>query len=911
MFDVTGVHNQITNIEDYTSNLERRTSNIEQVFMDVITTHVNADFDCLGAMVAAKKLYPDALMVFSGSQEKSMRDFFLKSTGYALNFTRLRDVDFTAIDRLILVDCQHSSRIGRFVEILPKPGLQVHIYDHHMETPGDIRPTGGVIRECGSSTSILTHILMEKGCEVSPTEATLMMLGIYEDTGSLTFPSTTVDDYKAAAWLLERGASLNTVADFITQELTAEQVSLLNDLLKSLTTTTLNGVDISIAHSSVDYYIGDIAVLAHMMRDMENLEAIFVVVGMGNRVYIVARSRIPEVNVGDILREFGGGGHATAASATVRELTLIQVLARLEEVLRARVNPRRMARDIMSSPVKTMRAITTIEEARELLTRYNVNAMPVMDRERMVGIISRRIVEKALFHDLGGLPVEEYMHTEFMTAEPMTPIAAIQEYMVGQNRRFVPIFEGGGLVGVVTRTDLLRYMYSGEALYDLARNNIPVRMRELAGMMGRQLPHRITQILRDLGQVGTELDLPVYAVGGFVRDLLLNIENEDVDVTVEGDGILFADTFARKFGCRCKGHEKFGTAVIIFPDGFKIDVASTRLEYYASPGALPTVERSSLKMDLYRRDFTINTLAISLNSPAFGQLIDFFGAQKDLQDRVIRVLHNLSFVEDPTRVFRAIRFEQRLDFRIAKHTENLIKNAVKMNFLDKLGGKRLLAELIHILREKDPLRGVERMTSLGLLRFIHPELHLIPETRRVIEEAKKTITWFELLFLEWHYEKWAVFFLALCNPLTNEQFWGTCTRLSVNEHYKEKLFDSRKMGGIILEAMERSVSRQKQILRSDIYRWLKELPVEILLYMMSRTRSEEVKRFISLYFTQLRNVRCLITGEDLKALGVPEGPRFREILDAVLDDRLNGLAATREDELRIARERLQGVSEPA
>jgi tRNA nucleotidyltransferase (CCA-adding enzyme) len=497
------------------------------------------------------------------------------------------------------------------------------------------------------------------------------------------------------------------------------------------------------------------------------------------------------------------------------------------------------------------------------------------------------------------------MHTEYLEGAPTTPIAAIQEYMVGQNRRFVPIFDESKLVGVVTRTDLLRYMYSGEALYDLARDNIPVRMRELAGMMGRQLPHRIMQILRDLGRVGTELDLPVYAVGGFVRDLLLAIENEDIDVTVEGDGILFAETFARQFGCRVKGHQKFGTAVIIFPDGFKIDVASTRLEYYASPGALPTVERSSLKMDLYRRDFTINTLAIRLDSAAFGQLMDFFGAQKDLQDQVIRVLHNLSFVEDPTRVFRAIRFEQRLDFRIAKHTENLIKNAVKMNFLDKLGGKRLLAELIHILRERDPLRGVERMASLGLLRFIHPELQLIPETRRVIEEAKKIVTWFELLFLERRYEKWAVFFLALCNPLTNEQFWGTCTRLAVSEHYKEKLFESRKMGGAILDGMERRATKQQQMLRSDIYRWLKDLPVEVLLYMMSRTRSEEVKRCISLYFTQLQNVRSSITGEDLKTLGVPEGPRFREILDAVLDARLNGLADTREDELRIARERLE------
>ena len=162
--------------------------------------------------------------------------------------------------------------------------------------------------------------------------------------------------------------------------------------------------------------------------------------------------------------------------------------------------------------------------------------------------------------------------------------------------------------------------------------------------------------------MGEELSLPVYAVGGFVRDLLLGIENYDIDVTVEGDGILFAETFAKRFGCRCKTHHKFGTGVLIFPDGLKIDVASTRVEYYESPGALPTVESSTLKADMYRRDFTINTLAIRLNTPEFGVLIDYYGGQRDIQERIIRVLHNLSFVEDPTRVFRAIRFEQRLEF---------------------------------------------------------------------------------------------------------------------------------------------------------------------------------------------------------------------------------------------------------
>jgi tRNA nucleotidyltransferase (CCA-adding enzyme) len=878
--------------------------------MDVITTHVNADFDCLGAMIAARKIFPDALLVFSGSQEKSVRDFFAKTSGYAQYFTRLKDIDLEDITRLILVDCQHSSRIGRFSEIICKQGLDIHIYDHHPEAHSDIVLHGGEIRECGSSTTIITSNLMKKGMSVDSAEATLMMLGIYEDTGNLTFPSTTVEDYLAAAWLLERGANLNAVADFITQELTAEQISLLNDLLKSLKTTTINGVDISVAHAAVDHYIGDIAVLAHMMRDMENLDTLFIVVGMGPRIYIVARSRHPEVDVGDILLEFDGGGHPHAASATVRELTVIQTLTKLDELLHVKVNPKRVAIDIMSSPVKTISSDISISEARDFLTRYNVNAMPVMENEIMTGIISRNIVEKALFHGLGDVSVSEYMHTEFLRANPDTPISDIQEYMVGQNRRFVPVFENDRLIGVITRTDLLRFMYSGPhgkaaEIYDVARDVMPVRKRRVLDMINRNLKVHVVRKLKELGETGDELDLPVYGVGGFVRDLLLGIENYDIDVTVEGDGILLAETFAARHNCRVKSHRKFGTAVIIFPDGFKIDVASTRLEYYSTPGALPSVERSSLKMDLYRRDFTINTFAIRLNKVDFGVLTDYFGAQRDLREKLIRVLHNLSFVEDPTRVFRAIRFEHRLGFRIAKHTENLIKNAVKMNFLEKLGGKRLLTELVHILREKDPVHAIERMASLGLLQFIHPELSLTSEARVVLEETKKIISWFELLFLERTYEKWVVFFLALCEPLTDEQFLEAFRRLSVTEHYREKLFEMRTSGQAVLETMQRRVVQRSGVLRSEIYYGLKELSVEILLYMMAKTTDEEVKKFISLYFTQLQNVHCMITGNDLKEMGVPPGPMYKEILDRVMKARLDNEVESRDDELGLARKALK------
>jgi tRNA nucleotidyltransferase (CCA-adding enzyme) len=866
--------------------------------MEVITTHVNADFDCLGSMVAAQKLYPDALMVFSGSQEKSMRDFFLKTAGYSFNFKKVKEIDLDSISRLILVDCQHASRIGPFSTIIDKPGLEIHIYDHHPHTEGEIAATGGEVRAAGSTTTILVSLIMESEITLTPAEATLMMLGIYEDTGRLTFSSSTVEDFKAAAWLLGLGANLNTVADFVTQELTAEQVSLLNDLLHSLVCINCNGIDVHIAHASLEYYLNDASVLAHRIRDMEELDVLFLVIGMGSRVYIVARSRTPEVDAGEFMLEFGGGGHATAASATVKDQTVIQVLEKLRQLLLSRVNQQSTASDIMTAPVKCVTDDITISEAKELLTRYSFNTMPVMKGDSMVGFITRHIVEKAVYHQLGESPVTDYMQTEFISCSSDTPLRTVKDSLISGNHSFIPVFNNSTLAGIITRTDILRYLHKwgSPELGDVSQAPLT---SEIEWRMKRKLPLQILRILREAGEVASRMELKIYAVGGFVRDLLLGQENFDLDLTVEGDGILFSEEFARQHSCRVKCHHKFGTAVILMNDGQKIDVASTRLEYYESPGVLPIVERSSLRMDLYRRDFTINTLAVCLNSDHFGLLADYFGAQKDLKEKSLKVLHNLSFVEDPTRVFRAVRFEQRLGFHIALQTENLIKNAVKMNFLEKLGGKRLLAELIHILNEKEPLKAITRMESLGLLSFIHNQIKLTTQTLSTLKESAQILSWFELLYLGVTFDKWVVYLLALTTELGPAEFMECCTRLAVNKNQRIKIAEHRRKGLLLLDEWGRLLRRGQKLLPSSIYRSLRDLTVEIPLYLMAVTTREDIRKQISHYFTHLSTVKIFVNGDDLKNLGIPNGPLFKEILDRILDARLDGEVESRDDELRM------------
>jgi tRNA nucleotidyltransferase (CCA-adding enzyme) len=878
--------------------------------MEVITTHINADFDCLGAMIAARKLYPGAELVFAGSQERSLREFFLRSAVYAYNFKRVRDIDLSAVTRLILVDVRQSERIGPFGEVARREGVELHIFDHHPAGKADLRGALEVIEPVGSTVTVLTHLFMDRGIEPDPEEATMMMLGLYEDTGNLLFSSTTLKDFQAAAFLFSHGANLNSVADFLTQELSADQVALLHQLIQSRTVLTVNGVEVSVAHASVDHFVGDLAVLAHKLKDMENLDALLVAVRMGDRIFLVGRSRIPEVHVGEILSELGGGGHRYASAGTVRDLTLVQVLDRIPHILRRHVNPRWEARHLMSFPVKSVSIKSTIEDTRRMLTRYNLNSLPVMKGEEVIGIISRQVADKAAHHGLSGVPVREYMSGDFTAVEPSTPVDTLQELIVSRNQRFVPVIDQGRLVGAVTRTDLLRHMVSGARTTGTEApapgpvvSGLALKKRDVARLLREQLPARILEILKEMGKVGDALGMNIFVVGGFVRDLLRRQDNLDVDIVVEGDGIAFAAEYARQRRCRIRTHRKFGTAVVIFPDGFKVDVASARMEYYVEPGALPRVEHASIRLDLYRRDFTINTLAIALNGDEFGELLDFFGGQRDLHEKVVRVLHNLSFVEDPTRMFRAIRFEQRLGFQMGPQTRNLLRNAVRMGFLDKVGGPRVFNELVIILKESNPLPAVTRMAELDLLKYIHPSLSLTLRSRALFENAGRAIHWFELLYTGERWHPWMVYLLCLASELDRDAVAGCCSRLSVSPRYAKIFLGERDAAHRTLQTMERRRARSGRCRPSELFHWLEPFAIETLLYLMARAGTEEVRRWISQFFTHLRNQAPHLTGHDLKALGIPPGPSYKEILKTLLDARLNGRVESREDEAELVRRR--------
>ena len=870
--------------------------------MDVITTHINADFDSLASMLAAKKLYPGAVLVFPGSQERSLRDFFIHSTLYSFEVERVKNIDLQEVRRLILVDTRQISRIGKFSEVLSKPDLEIHIYDHHPPSSEDLHGSLEMISEVGATVTLLLDILEKRGIEITPDEATVMMLGIYEDTGNLTFSSTKEEDFKAAGYLVRKGANLSILSNVITKELTAEQIFLLNDLIQSATQYSFHGIDVVIAQASVDRYVGDIAVLVHKLKDMENLAVLFVLVRMEDRVCLIGRSRMEEVNVSEVAAEFGGGGHPTAASATVKGMALPEAHDRLIKTLKEMVRPKKVATDAMVYPVKTIEPERTLEEAGEILSRYNLDILPVLQDEKVIGLISKEVVERAEYHGLKSSLVKEYMTTEFSVVSPETPFSRVQALIIGQNQSLLPVVEKDRLIGAISGGDVMRVlqeemMKSEKGVSVFESQPLYARKKTISKFMKERFPERIQNLLMEFGRVGDALGYSVYAVGGFVRDLLLRVENLDVDIVVEGDGIRFAEEFEKKFSCRIRTHKKFGTAIILFPDGLKVDVATARLEVYDSPAALPTVESASIKMDLYRRDFTVNTLAIQLNPKAFGELIDFFGGVKDIKEKTIRVLHNLSFVEDPTRVFRAIRFEQRFGFQIGKHTQNLMRNAVKVGFLERLSGGRVLSELILILQEEDPLPALKRMRDYSLFHFLHPGLKFDEQAEALCEQIHHVIAWFDLLFLEQRYERWLIYFYGLMDFIKEGEREELCQRLAMNDRLKKRVKEGKLQADQVLLQIFSWINTDRRPKRSEIYDVLDPLSNESKLFMMAKTTQVTTRRYISLYFTQLKDTKPILRGTDLIQMGMKSGPSIKKALSGLLKARLDEQVLTRQDEM--------------
>ena len=329
----------------------------------------------------------------------------------------------------------------------------------------------------------------------------------------------------------------------------------------------------------------------------------------------------------------------------------------------------------------------------------------------------------------------------------------------------------------------------------------------------------------------------------------------------------------------------------------KLDIASARSEIYPQPASLPGIKSGTLKDDLFRRDFTVNAMAISINHSDFGVLIDHFSGKVDLASGKIRILHDLSFIDDPTRILRGIRFEQRYDFKIEPHTLKLLKEAVKQGMLEKVNPQRTRNELILIFKEKDPIKEIKRLGNLTGFVFISKKVLVTLKTYSLLNFAQKEIGWFKNLY--WyhrHLDIWLIYFMAVIDKLSIQEVKNICKKFALKKGEEIRLLSFKD-----IESKLPANLNKKSLLSSGIFYMLEPLSYEVIILILAKYKTRNLLINIKVFFDFLNGMRILTSGHDLRKLGVVPGPGYQKLFTKVLEAKLNGKVSTKVQELELIR----------
>ncbi len=879
--------------------------------MDLILCHQTADFDALGAAVGLSLLKKGAKIVLTGGAHPPVREFLaLHRDEFPL--IELRSVNPDKIRSLYIPDTQKRDRLGKAATWFDLPNItNIEIYDHHADLESDIPATSIIIEEVGAITTLIAELLQQQ--EMTPTgfDATAMALGIHVDTGSLTYDQSTSRDARALAWLMENGANVKTIAEYVDPGLTPHLQQLLQQALSKLETVVIRGYTIASVLLTTPEFVPGLSSLTSRLMDLTESDALL----LGHqyqrkdssKLSIIGRSRIRETNLNQLFIPYGGGGHSQAASLTIGKENNETVFQQLVADLRSQIPEPPTAMDLMSSPVRTILPETTIDQAQRILFRYGHSGLSVVDSQgKLTGVISRRDLDLALHHGFSHAPVKGYMTRNIKTITPDTTLPEIESLMVTYDVGRLPVLDQGELMGIVTRTDVLRQLHQDREELAVNEDQTPALTSCLLPTLKSRLAHPIWQLLSYIATEAQNRGWNLYLVGGGVRDLLLSKDQEklllqDIDLVVDGfhraaderAGVILANTIREKYpNSRLSIHGEFQTAALLWHKdpilgNLWLDIATARTEFYPYPAANPEVEASSIRQDLYRRDFTINALAVRLTTPRKGEfsrkgeLLDFFGGLLDLRSRQIRVLHPNSFIEDPTRIYRAVRFAVRLHFRIESETEAYIRYAIDSGIYEKLRlsnqqapalTTRLRAELKYILQSNYWKPALKLLADLGALRCIHQDLQLTP---KLWWEIRCVSRWLNYLDPEHKLQHWLIRLEVLISALPDTERAIVATNLQLP---KDSISRVQQLAQIEPEIREKLRNSK---LPSEVYQALHSYKSPSLILIAARNCLQN-RKIIWQYLTKLSKTQPLLNGNDLKQLGYKPSPVYKAMLEELL-----------------------------
>jgi len=864
--------------------------------MRIILTHEQADFDALASLLAAHLTDSESTPILPRRMNRNVRAF-ITLYGPEFPFVEQTDLSGGPISEVTLVDTQSLVTVRGAVQ---KP--RVRVIDHHPRRERLPSEWELWIEDTGATTTILTETLQEQNTTLTPMQATLLLLGIYEDTGSLTYVRTNARDLLAAGFLLTQGANLSILNDFLNHPLSKDQQAIYNKLRDSVDTIQVHGHTIILAVGDAHETDEELSSIAHKLRDLYDPAALFLLIQTRSGVQMIARSTTDLIDVGEIALTLGGGGHERAAAALIRDREILDIRSELVEKLPIYVRPAVTVSQIMSRIPQLLTPDTSAQEAARRMRLYGYEGYPVVEDGKVVGLLTRRAVDRAIAHNLN-YPAIDLMDAGQVTVSGDDSIEHLQEKMISSGWGQIPVTDPQtqAIVGIVTRTDLLKIFPRHPRLP--THQNIATRL-------DAALPTPHLRLLKAVVDVASEQGVALYIVGGFVRDLLLERPSLDFDLVVEGDAIQLAHAIGRRYGGRVTSHARFGTAkwhtgdirqalamrlsptaqdmdqhsqpdqtASVIPES--LDLVSARTEFYTYPTALPTVERGSIKLDLHRRDFTINTLAVRLDGVHYGELHDYWGGHNDLRQKKVRVLHSLSFVDDPTRMLRAVRFEQRFGFQIETRTQELMKQARPL--LERISGDRIRHELDHMLIDAKVTLILARLNELQLLETIHPKLawdDWIEIRLAKLQNQPATDDW-ELDSSPNHIhvrQQTAYIFWSL--RLTSPEISSLSERLKLSAALRRVLLAARSLWKRLPDLPTRPVS--------EITAYLDELPALARYGVFIACEDTQLADLLKLHTQQWRNIKPAIDGQILRERGLAPGPVYKEILSRLRAAWLDG-----------------------
>ena len=859
--------------------------------MDLIISHENTDIDGLAGMIAASKLYTDAKVVVSENMT-TLAQRFLALYKDEFEISRYDEVEYDDIERVIVIDTHEYDRLGKLTELINWDQVEVIVYDHHPHQKLDWIDID-LSENVGSATSIIVNRLKRENIKLNRSEATLFALGISADTGNFMHLNTESEDLIAFAYLLDMGANKKAINEYLLETLDKNQKRVFELLIKHRKDIRIKDKDITLFTLKYPRYVTGLNNVVEKIKLLYQLSVVFVLVEMEGKVIIIGRSSDENVNLEEIFSEIGGGGHSGAGSVSLK--TDLEIARnKLETAIRDKIKVAVKVKEIMHEPVKVHESTKLIDVKNKMKEQNITGVLITNDQKKVKGIFTTRDLRRLNDEDeLYRVPVKGYMTKKLYYIKPDDTIHRAQEKMVKKDIGRLPVKnEEGRVVGIITRRDILNQYYEEETesqnqnRYVSSLVSITPEKLKIAEQLDK-LPNEIRKLFKKIGKIAQDKDSRIFLVGGMVRDLLLDKENKDFDFVVDGDIEGLIKEIASIYDVKYKYNENFQTGSMVIKDQYDLDFAVSRNELYTHPGALPKVQKADIFDDLFRRDFTINALAVALHPAEYGYLYDFFKAREDVKNKILKVLHRFSFLDDPTRIIRGIRLVLQLDLEIEEETKALMQEAIRLSRFSDVTFPRIYKELRFLFAANPGLGFIELLREVPFLRLLYDDYTIPANIEEKWERADKFLAYFENN--NYNIKKWTVYFSLILKDIPR----SIIERWSLNLKAKNViLFNPGEYD------IKKITENQGRV---DLYSRLKEFTNEELVLLLAEHDDERLREKIFFYLENISDIMIAVDGNDLLDLGYEEGPIISKALDIIKRQVLKGKLKTREKQLEYAK----------